>query len=333
MADLRVIAGSGRSGTTWVQDALADANELRPIFEPLHPRVSEVGNRYAHRTLRAGEEHPDLTQFMTDVCAGRGPQLWARYRRHPQWLFPPAGDLATREGLGRLYRAWSKFVAEFPKLYQASRRPAPLVKCIRSNLMLGWLSRQCGGRVVLIIRHPGAVIESELRGKWEPQAALDRFRHDAALHELTGNRYRTLLSRPLSDIEALATRWVIENQYPTLWASADGVTVVHYERLKSSPGEEWPRMCAALDLANVPATSALARPSQQSGSRKPESNSAGSKAPRWMQDLTQGQVREIQGVLDEVGFELYSMRDLAPRAHVVATETSSAPALAGAIRT
>ena len=330
MAGLRMIAGSGRSGTTWVQDALADANNLRPIFEPLHPWVSEVGNRYAHRTLRPGETHPDLLQFLTDVCAGRGPQLWARYRRHPRWLFPPVSSLTSRRELGRLYRFWSSFVAEFPTLYKASRRPAPLVKCIRSNLMLGWLSQHCDGRVVLIVRHPGAVIESELRGKWVPERVLDRFKRDAALHELTGNRYRTLLARRLNDVEALAARWVIENQYPIHWASADKVAVVHYERLKSAPGAEWQRLCAALDLPNVPTAAALAKPSQQSSRSKPESIVAGSTTPRWLQKLTQAQVDAVQGVLDEVGFDLYSMRDAAPRATKLASDAGPVPVFAGA---
>jgi len=40
MHGMKLIAGSGRSGTTWVLDALADANDLRPVFEPLHPMVS-----------------------------------------------------------------------------------------------------------------------------------------------------------------------------------------------------------------------------------------------------------------------------------------------------
>ena len=37
MNDLLIIAGSGRSGTTWVLDAVAEANQLRTKFEPLGP--------------------------------------------------------------------------------------------------------------------------------------------------------------------------------------------------------------------------------------------------------------------------------------------------------
>ena len=56
----RIILGSGRSGTTSVQDCLAQANHLRPIFEPLHEGESELGRRFAHRMLAAADENEEL---------------------------------------------------------------------------------------------------------------------------------------------------------------------------------------------------------------------------------------------------------------------------------
>ena len=106
---------------------------------------------------------------------------------------------------------------------------------------------------------------------------------------------------------------MIENQFAVERAAADGVTVVHYERLKSSPDDEWPRLCRALNLANVPSEDARAKPSQQSATSQPVGPASGSGPPGWMRRLTSEQTRQIQGVLDEVGFKLYSMHDPAPR--------------------
>ena len=92
MRGMKLIAGSGRSGTTWVLDSLAKANGLRPVFEPLHPHVSEVGNRYAHRALRASDPCPDLEQFFSEVVAGRALPLWTQYRRQIRWLLPPPAE-------------------------------------------------------------------------------------------------------------------------------------------------------------------------------------------------------------------------------------------------
>ena len=310
---MRLIAGSGRSGTTWVQDALATANRLRPVFEPLHPYVSELGDRYAHRALAADESHIELRQFLEDVCAGRCNLLWTKYRQQARWLFPPPTEFRSKSDAGQVYRHWAKFLREFPKLTIAGWRRVPLMKCIRANLMLGWLSRQCDFRIVLIVRHPGAVIESELRGRWNAKFALDRFRRDVKLHDLTDGRYRRLLERRLSPLEALATRWLIENQWVIERAQSNLVTVVFYEQLKASPDREWLRICQSLDLPRTPAAAILARPSQQSSPGRSAATVGAKDVPRWQRALSQEQVATIQGVLDEAQCTLYHMNDPLPR--------------------
>jgi hypothetical protein len=250
---------------------------------------------------------------MADVCAGKRDPLWTAYRRQANWLFPPPAKLASRSELATVYRHSQKFLTEFPTLRAARQRPAPLVKDIRANLMLGWLTRHCDCRTVLIVRHPGAVLESELRGRWHADVVLDSFRNDARLHELSSGRYRALLARTLSPVEALATRWVIENQLPTERAAGDGVTVVYYERLKFSPESEWSRICRALELPNVPSEAIRARPSQQSAIDRSVAGASNARQPGWMKRLTREQIDRVQGVLDEVGFTLYTMDDPEPR--------------------
>ena len=118
-------------------------------------------------------------------------------------------------------------------------RREPLIKCIRANLMLPWIARRLDSRIVLIVRHPGAVVESELRSGWNASFALERFRADDRLHEITGDRYRSLLDRTLEPVEALTLRWIIENQWVMESAAAHGIAVVHYEHLRSSAGSAW----------------------------------------------------------------------------------------------
>lgn len=312
MTEVRFIAGSGRSGTTWILDALASANRLRPIFEPLHPHISEVGRRYAHRALSADEEHPELREFLLGACAGRGTRLWTQYRHQRRWLLPPAEEFWSRKDAGRTKRHWSKFLREMPQMTANGFRKQPLVKCIRANLMLPWIARQLPGRVVLIVRHPGAVVESELRGRWNAGYALERFRGDLRLHELTQDRYRKLLARNLSHVEALALRWVIENQWVIESARAHEVPVIHYETLRSTGEDAWPVLCAALGVAHRPERRILTRPSQQSGADRTAIPLSQSTRPRWMDGLNQSESREIQGILDAVSLREYAMDDPNP---------------------
>jgi hypothetical protein len=313
MAGVRFIAGSGRSGTTWVQDSLATANGLRPVFEPLHPYVSEIGRHYAHRALGPEDEHSDLEAFLNDVCAGRRNRLWTKYRRQLRWLLPPPREFSTLEDAGRVYRSWRKFVRELPRLAMAARRSEPLVKCIRANLMLGWLSRKWGSKTVLIVRHPGAVIESELREHWNAHFALERFRRDTRLHELTQDRYRSLLQRQMTPVEALAARWVVENQWIVEKAAENEITVVFYEWLKSRPDLEWERVRVALNLERVPPREVLKRPSQQSSPKRSTAVVSEPDAPRWLRVLSREQQQVIQRILDDVGIDFYTMSDPDPR--------------------
>ena len=311
---MKLIVGSGRSGTTWVQDALAAANGLRPVFEPLHPAVSRVGAQYAYRALDENEPHPALERHFVQACAGEDHRMWTRYRGRRDLLLPALHELHSLDEFNRLFRRWRKFLADLPPLVEAGRRHVPLVKCIRANLMLGWLSRHLRARIVLIVRHPGAVIESQYRlGRvWDPEPVLQRFRDDSHLHELTRQRYRKLLSRRLSRIEALATVWVIENQTALASASTHAVEVVYYELLRSCPDREWGRIANALDLQSIPGEAVRGRPSQQSSTGGRPLAAASTDSPRWLRSLTSDQVASIQGVLDEAECDLYSMSQPEP---------------------
>jgi hypothetical protein len=141
---------------------------------------------------------------------------------------------------------------------------------------------------------------------------------------LTNGRYRDLLERQLTPIEGLAARWLIENQSIIESAAANGVTVVFYERLRSSPDLAWEQIRNAFDLPHTPDAAILARPSQQSAPHGSEIDASVTGQPRWQRVLTNEQMGQIQRVLDQAQFDLYSMSDAEPR------NVASRTALAGA---
>lgn len=329
MPGMRLIAGSGRSGTTWLLDALATANRMRPVFEPLHPRVSLIGERYGHRALAPDELHPELQVFLENVCAGSRERLWTQYRCQPHFLVPSRAELRTITEVKELAHRWRKFLKEAPGLAMMATRREPIVKCIWANLMLGWLSRQCGFRIVLVVRHPGAVTESELRNAWSAKSALDRFRNDTSLHEITNGRYQDLLERNLTPIEELAVQWLIENQWAIETAPANGVTVVFYERLKSLQDSEWEQIQRALDLPRLPDAAILSRPSQQTAPKGSGIHASTTGRARWQRALTHEQMSQIQEILDRAHFDLYSMADPEPRESSISATLAGTAGLTG----
>jgi hypothetical protein len=328
MEKLRFIAGSGRSGTTWVQDAVATANCLRPVFEPLNPYASQIGWKYALRALNPDETHADLKVFLDDVFAGKRARLWTRYRRQWRWFLPRSAELRMASRGPNVLNRWARFAREVPRLAHMASMDSPLVKCIWSNLLLGWLSRRYDCRLVLIVRHPGAVIESELRNKWNAQFAVDRFRNDATFDVMTGGRYRGLLEKNLAPIEGLAVRWLVENQWNIEQATKLPITVVHYEHLSSQSDAAWKRVCDALDLQRAPDKKTISRPSQQSAQHGSAAGTQGEAGPRWQSSLTSEQKGRIQEVLSAGRCDLYSMDSHHPRDSGASTKGALAQEIA-----
>jgi len=221
----------------------------------------------------------------------------------------------TVEAARRERLRWRKLWRERRALSLAAQRGTPIVKCIRANLMLPWLVERCQCRVLLVIRHPAPVVESRLRlghrGAWDPEPVLNRYRQDECLHQLTRDRYREILSRPLGRVEALTLNWVIENQWPIEYARKAGVAVTFYEHLRASH-HEWQRIVGAMDLDRAPSADLLAKPSQQASEGTAHVTSDGH-VPSWKRRLTAEQLESIQRILDETGFGVYDTGDAMPR--------------------
>jgi hypothetical protein len=309
----RIILGSGRSGTTWVLDSLAEANQLRPIFEPLHESESALGARYAYEAMAPGDNDEILERYFRDVSEGKIHSRWVDYRGRAQSLFPKPSQLMRLSGMRSLRYVWFKYIQDRRALGVAVRRPLTLIKCIRANLMAGWFAQDLRFRTVLIVRHPCAAIESQHRNDqwWDPTFALERYRANTRLHELTEGRYLPLLNSKLSKLQAQTLNWIIENQQPVACAPAQDYRIVHYEHLLSNPSAGWQAICASLGLPKVPSDSLLSRPSQQTYMQTPKIPSKMDEV-RWRRSLNGKQLAEIQGVLDAADCELYNVSSEKP---------------------
>jgi hypothetical protein len=309
----RIILGSGRSGTTWVQDCLAEANRLRPIFEPLHEGESALGERYAYRMIAAEDENEELERYFLDLSEGRIRSLWIDYRGRKELLLPHPRRFSSVSALRGYLHYWKRYLLDGSKLRSGSHRESTLIKCIRANLMAGWLARTLGLNTVLLVRHPCASVESQYRSGavWNPEPVAERYRSDARLHDATDGVYLPLLSSRLTTLQALTLNWVIENQAPVSRASAEGYTVAYYEDLRARPLVAWPSICKALELSEVPSKEMLEVPSQQSYENDSGRVLAAGE-PRWRRAFSADQLSEIQGILDTTECDLYNVSSYSP---------------------
>ena len=142
--EVTILAGMGRSGTTWVGDIINHDGSYRVLFEPFFPpEVSEAELFEYIQYLNPESEKPALADRARTILAGKPRNAWV-----------------DRDNTKLRY----------------DRR---LVKDVRCNMMLGWLKRVSPrSPIVVVVRHPLAVTASWMRLGWGREARGNRLDHD-----------------------------------------------------------------------------------------------------------------------------------------------------------
>lgn len=211
------ILGHGRSGTSWVGKVVSAARRVLYYFEPLHPDQAGTEGlanwfRYAH----PGNDDEALAKAFDPVFAGlpSPAKAWNRNDWH-RWL--PGYRVAVKE--------------------------------VAALMAAEWLAERYDPQMVFIVRHPCAVILSELRQGTPAERSLAAL---LAQEELVAAHLRPYVKRlreASGDIEQLAAVWAARHR-----VVADGLAkhptwhVVYYEALCADPVGEFKQLFASLGL-------------------------------------------------------------------------------------
>ena len=202
-----LVAGSGRSGTSWLARLIVGAPGMQVIFEPLHPnRVPAPGGLGSHAGRRAVLESPYLRpdqvdahweRFFQQVLTGQVRNWWTDQERQ-HWF------------------AW-RYV----------------IKMIRANLMLGWLAERFQPSIVVVLRHPCAVVRSRLARGWE--ASLERLLNQPALLEDHLGPFVPQIRAAQSDLDRHAILWAVETLVMLRQMGGRPGALLFYEELCRAP--------------------------------------------------------------------------------------------------
>ena len=211
-----LLASSGRSGSTWLQDLLAAAGGYRVLFEPFD----------THR-----------------VTAFAGWENWG-------YLRPDADGGAFAADADAVFdgRLRHPYVDQDNRVLLPRRR---LVKDIRLNPRLAWLARRRSDlKLILLLRNPFAVVRSQLRIDWTH--APERFLNQPELvaDHLTPEDAAALAAIGDPFVQRVAF-WAIENVVPLRDLRPGDAAVAYYEALTDDPRGEIARLHAALGLGPV----------------------------------------------------------------------------------
>jgi hypothetical protein len=268
-----VLAGTGRSGTTWLAEVLNHDNRYRYLFEPLHPDRGRIGRNLGIRPyLRADAEASPATDGLDAVLRGRVRDPWAdQYNRRP---------LATER----------------------------LIKEVWANLALGWVAaHDPRTRIVFVLRHPCAVASSQLQTGWDWHAEPEHLLRQRALMADHLGPFARIIRATRDPFDQHIALWCAENLVALRQIASPNAHVVFYEHLVADPGGGTRRLFALLGrpwtssvLRRVAMPSALSR----SGSAILVGEDA---ATSWVSRVSADQRRRALRILTAFGLSaLYS---------------------------
>jgi hypothetical protein len=214
------IAGSGRSGTTWLSDIINSRNEFRYLFEPFHrAKVKCVRHFEEKQYLRPDNPDPAYVDPVRAILAGNVPDWWANHYN--------------------------------TKLIARKR----LIKDIRANLLLKWMHVQFPEvPIVFMLRHPFPTVTSIVKLGWDARVELDSLFRQPALLDDYVRPFEDWLGYVENDFERWMLIWCIENYVPLKQFRPGELYLMFYETLVADPLAESRRL---LDHLHIPVTDAL----------------------------------------------------------------------------
>jgi len=266
--DTLLVAGSGRSGTTWLGNIIAQCPGFMTLFEPFDYRhVPELSVSSLRQYIRPDEKTHVLDKTISAVLRGKLRNEWM--------LSQNTRNLAWRI----------------------------LVKEIRANLFLGYIQNRFNSKIIFVVRHPCAVVLSRMELKWETH--LDDFLNQQELVEDYLTPYVDLIHNANSEPVKHAVMWSIENMVPLVQMRQHHFIFCIYEDLIAKTDEELNRIFALAGLKVPEKTHSLAlQPASTSSSKKTVSGRK-DYAGYWKTKLCKDDITSILDTVHTFGIDLY----------------------------
>jgi hypothetical protein len=300
MQNTLILAGSGRSGTTWLGNILGANPNVQVIFEPFDSRrVPQAAVLPLRPYARPDGSYPSWELFVRQALLGKVQNEWT-----------------TQQG-----RRW-----------WTTKR---LVKEIRANLMLGWLSERFRPRIVFVTRHPCAVVLSRLKLEWDthldvflsqPQLVADYLEpYLPLIREIDGRQ-----NGRQATIQKHAVMWCVENLVPMRQSPHYDWFFCAYEQMYVDPEAEAMRVLRQVGLRHSWFTRRAMY--QISNVTRPDSALVGARNPLtdWQQQMTAEDIDTVLELVQAFDIRLYgadAMPDLSAWPVGTAVRQPEAPAI------
>ena len=275
------LAGSARSGTTWLQEIVNYANDYRILFEPFRPEKVELVRQWEKlQYIRAEERSQKYLAPMQDILGGRIKNVW---------------------------------VDTYNKRLFSNKR---IIKAIYANLLLYWMKQQFPEvPIILILRHPCAVANSKLNivekhFRFSTNPLMAFISQDQLMDDFL-QPYESELRQSHSVFETFIYMWCIEYLIPLTLFNEGEVIITFYENLCVKPQEEIEHIFSYINMPfSHSILNKLTTPSPVS--RTSSAIISGENLIQsWRKNITDDQIRRALEILNSFGMDvIYYDRDL-----------------------
>lgn len=291
--DSLVLAGTGRSGTTWISEVINYRNEYRLMDEPdRNGRIEQFAHFNAMQYIRPDDHNS-------------------------AYIEPVALSLS-----GKLRNDWAD---RFNTRLISNKR---LVKFIRANLYLKWMVNHFPGlKVVFLMRHPCAVCLSQARLDWEI-SLHDILLVQPQLMEDFLEPFRDQIAAADTLFEKRLWMWCVENFVSLSQLEPDDVHLAFYESFCEQPEKEIEKMFNFYGKEwDASVYEAMRKPSNSS---KPDSAivTGKNRVDSWMAHITDEQRQIADRMLKQFGLnEIYTVDSPLPNTDAARRMLANPPRL------
>jgi len=273
------LAGTGRSGTTWVEEFINYDNSYRIMFEPFHAlKIDELKSWNYRQYLRKDDRNPEFIEPAHKILSGKIRHEWIDAFNH--------------------------------KLVARKR----LIKDIRSQLFLHWIKANFPEiPIILLVRHPCAVANSKLKLGWDVD--LNNFLDQEDLMADFLHPFEESIRRANEgDIfEKHIFLWCIENYVPLKQFQKDEILIVFYEDICTTPEPEIERLFKFLGKPySTKIFNALSKPSALSQSES-AIKSGLDLVTSWRRWIDDRQLMKARGICRLFGLDILYGEDSLPQ--------------------
>ncbi|HSH00909.1 MAG TPA: sulfotransferase domain-containing protein [Anaerolineae bacterium] len=264
-----ILAGAGRSGTTWLSQIIGANFNFQVVFEPFDSRVVPEAMPFGY--------HP----------------YWPTQSKNEAW-----SQLIGQLGRGEIQNAWTQRLGKRPFAWRY------LIKTIRATALLPWLSHHFNYPTVFMMRHPCAVVLSRMKLEWDPH--FDIYLNQPELMRDYLDPFREHLSAVKTDAQKHALMWCFENYVPYQHLNDYGWLFCTYEELVKQTEEEVKRLLEPLQIKSTWRTQKMMQRISPV-TRKDSAILSNDKPLRaWQQKLSQKDIEDILALVKMFGFDIYN---------------------------